>query len=390
MNNTFGKLATFSNEINKTVLNISGCFLVGVLVGISTATLAEDELELYYSYYTDDSGLNVTSPSFFISKDISKDSILGFMYLHETYEKSAQGGTADADVVSGATTVVGGGGSSFEEKRNEIGAYATHQLFKDTKVGIGYYYGDEEDYKSGTLTFSADQELFDKNLTLSGRIMFGHDEVDKQDADATESFPKDKDVERFVFAATQLISPRSFIVGGLALENQEGYLSSPTRRIAIDTSVGAGGVRVVYDERHPDERLRQVYFLRGKQFLLTKSAIDLNLSYYTDDWGVDANSAEFRFSQYISPQFIARLRYRYYQQSEADFYETDYTVAEEIMTADARLREYESRLYGFKFTYFPKRATFNDMSVSFSIDTYEETHGGITADIVQIWLEMPY
>lgn len=390
MNSAFYKVTQYCTETRTTILKVSGIFLLGVLIGISSVTFAEDELEFYYSYYTDNSGLDVTSPSFFISKDISEDSILGFMYLHETYEKSAQGGSSGADVVSGATTVIGGGGSSFEEKRNEIGAYATHQLFEDTNIGIGYYYGDEEDYQSGTLVFSADQELLEKNLTLSGRIMFGHDEVDKQDAEAGESFPKDKDVQRLVFAATQLLSPKSFIVGGFALENQEGYLSSPTRRIAIDTSIGAGGVRVIYDERHPDERLRQVYFLRGKQYFLTRSALDLNLSYYTDDWGVNANSLEARFSQYISPQFIARLRYRYYQQSEADFYETDYTVEEDIMTADARLREYDSRLYGFKFTYFPKLARFNDMSVSFTIDTYEETNDGIAADIVQIWLEMPY
>lgn len=363
---------------------------VGVLLGISSATLADNKLELFYSYYTDNSGLDVTSPSFYISKDITEDSTIGFMYLHETYEKTAQGNTADT--VSGASTVVGGSSAAFEEDRDELGAYVTHTL-KDTTVGVGYYYGEEPDFESHAVVLSVDHDLFDKNLTLSGRVMFEHDEVDKLDAAATEDFPKDKDVSRVVFAATQLLTPKSLIVGGFALEDQQGFLSSPNRRIVINRPIVGGFVRDrVIDEKHPDSRLRQVYFVRGKQYLMSRGSLDLNLSLYTDDWGVGAYSAEFRFSHYLSPQFIARFRYRYYSQTEADFYtEQDFFIAEEdIMSADPRLREFDSRLHGFKFTYFPRMASFDDMSVSFAFDDYRETNNGVMADIIQVWVTIPF
>jgi hypothetical protein len=365
-----------------------GTFMLGILIGISS-TFADDKLELFYSYFSDSNGLDVTSPSFFISKDLSEKNTLGFMYLHETYEQSAQG--SGTDTVSGATTVVGGSAGAFEEDRNEVGTYITHKL-KDTTLGLGYYYGDEPDYISHTLVLAADQDLLDKNLTLSARLMFSQDEVNKLDAAPDESFPKDKDVNRLVFAVTQLLSPHSLMVGGFALEDQEGFLSSPTRRIVIEEFFpgGGGGVRTVYDERHPSERLRQVYFLRGKQYFMTRSALDLNLSYYTDDWGVDAKSAEVRLSHYLTSQLIGRLRYRYYSQSEAEFYKEAYTVAEDIMTADYRLREYDTSLYGIKFTYFPRFKQFDDMSVSISYDIYEETNNGIDADIIQLWLAMPF
>ncbi|MCI0506028.1 MAG: DUF3570 domain-containing protein, partial [Gammaproteobacteria bacterium] len=312
---------------------------------------------------------------------------LGFMYLHETYEQSAQG--SSTDVVSGATTAIGGGTAAFEEDRDEIGAYITHKL-KDTTLGAGYYYGDEPDYISHTLVLAADQDLLDKNLTLSARVMFSQDEVDKLDAEPDESFPKDKDVNRLVLAATQLLSPHSLMVGGFALEDQEGYLSSPTRRIRILTPIGDGFNELDIVERHPDERLRQVYFLRGKHYFMTRSAFDLNLSYYTDDWGVDAKSAEARLSHYLTSKLIGRLRYRYYSQSEAEFYKETYTVEEDIMTADYKLREFDSSLYGIKFTYFPRFKQFDDMSVSISYDIYEETNNGVDADIIQLWLVMPF
>jgi hypothetical protein len=372
----------------KRLLYAAVTFLLGILIGISTSSIAEDELELFYSYYSDSSGLDVTSPNFFISKDITEQDTLGFMYLHETFEKSAQGSGTDA--VSGATTVVGGSGSSFEEDRNEYGAYYTHD-FSNTTLGAGYYYGDEPDYKSNTLLLAVDQDLLDKNLTLSARVVFGRDKVDKLDAAPEESFPKDKEVNRLVLAATQLLSPYSLVVGGFALEDQQGYLSSPTRRIVVETFFpGGGGVRTVYDERHPDERLRQVYFIRGKHYFMTRSAFDLNLSYYTDDWGVSAQSAEVRLSQYLTPQIIGRLRYRYYSQSEADFYKEHYSQEEDIMTADYRLRAFDSELYGAKLSYFFRTKKFNGTSVSLSYDIYEETNNGIDGDIIQVWLNMPY
>jgi len=389
------KVQPIANEWFANTTKIAGLLVstgVGMLLGISSATLADNQLELFYSYYTDNSGLDVTSPGFFISKDITEESTLGFMYLYETYEKTAQGNAVDT--VSGASTVVGGSSAAFEEDRDEIGTYVTHTL-GDTTLGAGYYYGEEPDFESHAVVLAVDQDLFDKNLTLSGRIMFEQDEVDKLDAAATEDFPKDKDVSRLVLAATQLLSPTSLIIGGFALEDQQGFLSSPTRRIVINRPLPGGGGFTKdrdIDEKHPDNRFRQVYFVRGKQYLMSRGSLDLNLSVYTDDWGVGAYSGEFRFSHYLSPQFIARFRYRYYSQSEADFYtDQDFFIAEEeIMSADPRLREFESRLHGFKFTYFPRLASFNDMSVSFAFDDYGESNNGVKADIIQVWTSIPF
>ena len=373
-------------------ISVFASLALGLLLGMSSSGIAENKLELFYSYYTDSGGLDVASPSFFISSELTDDSTMGFMYLHETYEKTAQGSGVDA--VSGASTVVGGSSSGFEEDRDEIGTYISHKL-QDTTLAAGYYYGEEPDFESHAILLSADHDLFNKNLTLSGRVMFEQDQIDKLDAAPTESFPKDKDVTRLVVAGTQLLSPTAMVVAGFALEEQQGYLSSPTRRIVINRPLPGGGGFTRdrdIDEKHPDYRLRQVYFVRGKQYFMIRGALDINLSTYTDDWGVGAYSSELRYSQYLSSKLIARLRYRYYAQSAADFYtDQEFFIAEEdIMSADPRLRKFDSHLYGIKVSYFPGQATLSDLSISFSYDDYRETNNGVDADIVQVWLSVPF
>ncbi|MDH5327903.1 MAG: DUF3570 domain-containing protein [Gammaproteobacteria bacterium] len=361
----------------------SGTVLIFGAIAHSSLSFAEDELELFYSYYTDSSGLDVTSPNIYLSKEITDQSSFSFLYLRETFAKSAQGDGTDA--VSGATTVVGGSGSDFEEDRNEFGFNYSYTQ-NDTTLGAGYYYGEEPDYKSKSLLLSWDQSLFDKNLTLSTRVASGQDNADSS---GNGAFDRNKTMNRLVLAATQLLSPRSLIVGGMALEHQQGYLSSSTRRIVIETFFpGGGGVRTVYDENHPDERLRQVYFLRAKQYFDSRSALDVNLSHYADDWGISAQSAEFRLSRYLTPELIGRVRYRYYTQTAADFYQENYTQQEAIMTADYRLRAYDSALYGIKLSYYLR--WFNNASVSLSYDTYAESNEGIDGNLLQVWLNMPY
>ncbi|MCI0505791.1 MAG: hypothetical protein L0Z73_06725, partial [Gammaproteobacteria bacterium] len=73
----FAFLKTAANR--KRGLFSIGTFLFGILIGISS-TFADDKLELFYSYFSDSGGLDVTSPSFFISKDLSEKNTLGFMY----------------------------------------------------------------------------------------------------------------------------------------------------------------------------------------------------------------------------------------------------------------------------------------------------------------------
>lgn len=366
-------------------------FFAGLATMTATTSMAEDKLELFYSYYTDTKGLDVKSPSVTATKDIGENSTLGFLLIKEKYDLVPPAGGAGVDSVSGASVISSSGTSrsnEFHEKREEYGVFGSH-IRNDTTYGGGYYVGNEPDFESDSVSLSLDQALFNKNLTLSGRLVLEHDAIFKTGASASQGFPKDKDVTRFVLAATQLLSKSALLVTGLSFEDQQGFLSSPSRK--FDKLPIVGGFKTVdIDERHPDKRFRQVYFVRGKQYFQSKSALDLNLSFYTDDWGVTSYSSELRASQYLTPLIIGRLRYRYYSQSQADFYKTVYSDEEALMTLDAKLREFDSKLYGIQLRYMPRLKQLNAMTISLTYDKYSENNNGKDADIYQLSFAMPY
>lgn len=350
-------------------------------------SLAEDEVELFYGYYEDNSGLEVVTPSISIAKDISEKTTLGAKYTYEKFEKAAPDNALDA--VSGATTVAGGTGSGFSEVRQEKVFGATHE-FGTYTLSAGYVGSNEEDFESDAWSIALSREMFQKNFTLTGMVSFTHDEINKLDKAPAEEFPQDKDTRTVTLAATQLINPQLLITGGYSSADISGFQSQPLRKINVDILIPGGRVGYIYDERHPETRDRNTFFLRVKKYFMTKTSGDINFSHYNDDWGVKANAVDFRASQYLRKDLVARIRYRLYTQSEADFYQEEYNAVSELMTADTRLREFTSTLSGLKLTYYPKRLQLADWSISLSYDKYRETNNGISADIWKVSTIVPY
>jgi len=345
---------------------------------------AADEVELYYSYFEDDDGLVVKSPGVALSKDLTESATVGFKYLFENFSKSAPEGALDA--VSGATTVAGGTGSGFSEDRHELGASGEYR-FGLNSVAAGYVHSTEKDFESEAVSFAYTRELMQRNLTLTAAYALTQDSVDKLDATAGEGFPKDKDTHGITLAATRLLSRTAYLTAGYAYALVEGYQANPTRRLVIERRFSESAPIL---ETHPDERTRQTLFVRGLKYFHTRTSGDLNLAYYTDDWGVDATTAELRLNQYITPKWIGRVRYRWYSQGEADFYKETYRAAQQYMTADMRLRPFDSTLAGLKLTYYPRGAGISALHLALSVDRYRETHHGVEADVYQASVRIPY
>jgi hypothetical protein len=116
------------------------------------------------------------------------------------------------------------------------------------------------------------------------------------------------------------------------------------------------------------------------------------VSYYFDTWGVRAIGAEPRVEQRLTPSVAVRLRYRYYSQSAADFYQPVYTDAEvtetSLKTADVKLRDFDTHTIGVAIRLLGDTST--DWSVLMGYDRYLETNNGLNANIFQVTLSIPY
>jgi hypothetical protein len=370
------------HRVKQLILLVAGLAGEGML-------LAQDEVELFYSHYNDDAGLTAKSPGIIASKDLGEATTLGFKYLFENFSKSAP--SSDLDAVSGATTVAGGTGSGFSENRHEVALSGSHR-FDEHQLSAGYVRSTEEDFDSTGASVAYSRELFQRNLTLTA--LYGHtwDSVDKLDATAEEDFPKDKDTDSLTLSATQLLTRTALLNGGYSYAHVQGYQSNPTRRLVIVEPIPGGGFveSAPIVEIHPDQRDRHTFFVRGLKYFSTRSSADANFALYRDDWGVAATTVELRVNHYLSSKWLGRLRYRWYSQSEADFYQEQYDEPQKYMTADYRLRSFDSNLAGLKVTYYPSGARVGALLVSASYDRYWETNAGVEADVFQLSLRIPY
>jgi hypothetical protein len=344
----------------------------------SAAAFSADEVEVHYGYYDDDGGLTVNSPGGRVSLDFLDRITVGLRYIYEEFEKTAPEDTMDA--VSGATTVSGGTGTGFKESRNELGGSLSYRQ-ADTTYSIGETLSAESDFYSFTTAAGVSQELLDKNLTLALLASYGVDDVEVEDDEYEHKY-----TAALTATATQLLSPTALILGGCSYSKITGYQESPLRKIRYEVGFG---LFTDAPERHPDERVRNTVFVRGKKHFATRTALDVNVAKYQDDWGVRSHAVETRINQYITGQFILQLRHRFYSQTEADFYETEYAAPLEKMTADTRLRDFIARLYGLKGTLLIPVGG-QKTQISLSLDKYSETNGGVTAMLAQAGLLIPF
>jgi hypothetical protein len=331
-------------------------------------------------YYEDNENLTVLTPSIRAEVDVTERTTLRAQYTYETFDRAPPEGVLDA--ITGATTVSGGVAGGAEDTRQAVSAGVT-QRFGLTALTAGYYFAQEDDFLSHAFLVGVTQELFLRNLELSAVYRYTDDDIDNLTARPDEVFPRSKATHTFTVTATQLLSPKMWILGGYSYGYVSGYQSLPQRKVLIPFTIGGVTISEVFDETHPDERNRHTIFLRSKRYFLSRTVADLNLFGYFDDWGVKAFATELRLSQYLTDDLVLRIRYRFYTQTAADFYEEVYTQPQEYLTADDRLRAFDAHTAGIKLTYSLRALGLEDWWISFDYDRYQETNDGLAAHILQ-------
>jgi len=144
--------------------------------------------------------------------------------------------------------------------------------------------------------------------------------------------------------ATQILSPTAMLRGGIELNVVDGLQYNPYR------NVYAGGTHV--PEHHPDHRERRDAFVRFNQYLPNRSSLKLDYRLYNDDWGITSHQIETGLDQYITHSFSAHYEYRYYTQTRAYFYESEYLTTNGVdgyLSGDYRMNSLASHLFGASF-----------------------------------------
>lgn len=230
--------------------------------------------------------------------------------------------SASIDIRTAATMAV-------TEQRDQVDLSANHQ-FDDVTLGGSYYYSGENDYWSHGFTLRSTQELDNNSTTFEESVRYIHDVVGRA---GDPYFERPLDTVGLRAVLTQILSPDAIVQAAWEGMYRTGYQASPYRFVGLggdgicgmnpDTQT-RGSAELCIPESHPTTRIRNAFVLRGRYAFSRDSSAGIGYRFYFDDWGVLSHTAVAQIAWVPEPGQTVTLRYRFYTQTEASFYESTY------------------------------------------------------------------
>lgn len=315
----------------------------GLLVLLATqplmaAVLPEERADLMYHSY-DGGGVTIDGPSLLVRKNFADTVSLAANYYVD-------------NVSSASIDVVTSGASEYSETRNEFSLTADY-LNDKTLINGGYTNSDESDYQAETLYLNVSQDFFGDLSTLTIGYSRGNDDVMQN---ANSDFSDHTDRQNFRIGLSQILTPSLFM--GIKYEaiSEEGYLNNPYRsyRFLSNPLDPAQGYQLA-TEVYPRTRTSDAATLSASYYLPYRAALKAEYRYYTDDWDISANSFQLSYTHSFSDDWLIDIKYRYYDQQNAYFYNDLFTFAalddKDFRGRDKELSSFSSHTFGVGVSY---------------------------------------
>lgn len=376
-------MTTEKNRATRVALTIVSLF--AVLLAAS-ASFTDDSVSLKTNFFNDSGGLHVQSPTIDFVKEIARSTVLSLHYSLDRVSIPPYRGISakplPTDGITGASRPVDSTSANipFIKKRNELIA-----AINSTQWNATAYYSIENDYTGRLIRFGVNQDFNQKNTNLSLGVGYGWDAISP--IGTTKLYTKRNLLVEA--ALTQTLSPVMILRLGVDVSKLNGFQSNPYRLVFV-----GGGYSL---EQHPGQRLRvSGYAKLNTYFRPTNASLWSEYRLYNDDWGILSHTIGLKFYQNISKRLHVRYRYRYYQQSAANFYRANYSLVGKprYFTADYKLEPFNSHLFGFHLTYGLDglRQHLSWLEHSIFEMKYERffTSNNFTANIFQLGLTFEY
>jgi hypothetical protein len=203
----------------------------------------------------------------------------------------------------------------------------------------------EKDYRAVSGGLEGELHFNDKNTTLSAGGGFSIDRIEPTDSDLFPLRPERerKDSVSAFAGVAQVLSRQAAIQSTVSLKRSSGFLADPYKQVLV-----AGNL--VADKR-PDVR-KQISWLTRYRHHFSSVAGTLHADYqlYVDDWDVTSHTLELAWYQSLWDSIRLIPSFRYYSQTEADFYGPYFTELrrDHNYSSDYRLSPYGAISWGLK------------------------------------------
>ena len=317
------------------------------------AVLPEDRADILYHSF-DGGGVTIDGPSVLVRKEIADTvSVYGNYYV---------------DMVSSASIDVEATASPYSEERTEA-SIGIDYLYDKTIMSLSYTSSDEDDYQAETVGFGISQDFFGDLTTLGLGFSLGSDTV-KQNGNP--DFEDEAEHRRYSLTLTQILTKN--LIANLSVETvvDEGYLNNPYRQVRYANPTVPLGYSYE-QELYPRTRNSDAAAIRALYYLPYRAALRLEYRTFSDSWGIAADAAEVRYTHPLKDRWLLEVKYRHYDQTQADFYNDLFAFSEAttFRARDKELSAFSTQTFGIGVSYELKTgwlSAFDKSTVNFYWD----------------------
>lgn len=220
-----------------------------------------------------------------------------------------------------------------------------------------FAYSQESDYISYGAALNYSVDLNGKNTTLN----FGW----SHDFDTILATPftyivkkQDKNTDDFLVGVNQLLTPKTVLTANFTYRNSHGYEDDPYRGVLFSDYPQADlNNPALFEEHRPYFKHSYIGYVSLLQYITPlKGGLEGSYRVYDDSYGVLAHTFGLSWHQKIGKMFLISPVFRYYRQSAADFYATQFpgdpsinpAAAPAYYSADYRLSKMETFTFGIE------------------------------------------
>ncbi len=268
---------------------------------------------------------------------------------------------------------------TFKDTRVQLSANWTQAIYKNTRVNLGGNISREYDYLSVGTSVSAQRDFYNKNTTALFGLSYQFDSIDPVGGrpiglstmvvdegqfgaggageDAFEAAfdqtritdTDDKSTIDALFGLTQVINRRMLVQLNYSYSTSSGYLNDPYKLLSLVNNNGE--TQSILHENRPDSRAKHSVYAQTK-YAFDNAVADVSYRFATDDWDITSHTIDSKLRYNLSESDYIQPHFRYYQQSEADFYRpylNDIDALPAFASADYRLGEMTAITVGLKY-----------------------------------------
>lgn len=293
--------------------------------------LADDRADVLYHRY-DGGGVTIHGPSVLVRKKLAEKYAISANYYMDM-------------VTSASIDVEVSGASEYKEEREQY-SFGLEYLRGKTTYNLGYTNSKEDDYQAETTSFGISQDLFGDLTTITMGFSRGKDVVRRRDTITDQIDPTFKEpTDRWSYrVGVSQILTKSFI-STLQLEviTDEGFLNNPYRSYRF-VNPSDDRLFALAREIYPRTRTSNAVAVNARYFLPYRAAVHAGYRFFTDTWGIGANTFEAGYTHPMGP-WLFDVGYRYYTQGNADFYRDlfDRPNQQNFLARDKELSTFKSQ-----------------------------------------------